>query len=633
MSVRGWIARSRSNPRGAWSTLDQTIKGSPMRAFISHNVRFSPGKVFSREGTTIRAAVAGAVTSMYNWINSTLNIVLISEGTTKIRKVNVADAVVTDLFTGLTAFRGMTVAEAGPRAYISTFTTAGLGANQVRVTDGGSANDKAFAPPLTFTGSSVTDGGVGLCTAGTHYIGFIFQSRSGFNGKPSPAPADVFTPLSITLPAGKRTINVSITLNTPAEAGLGSAIYVIMTRADNPNKWFYVPGVFAILPPSAAGWTQNFTGISITDEDLANRAELADPQFSVLSQLAAGTGPIEPSVIFPYRHRTVYIVNNKAYISNIDDAQAMSEDQHVIQTPGQKRIITGFPYGLGLYLVGDKWIASTSDNGDLPVLWPQPEEVAGMGTTAPKGVEWRTAGSYVWVACEDGLRIFRGAFEPIPITYLFSAWRDINWLAAYAITVVDDVVNRKCYVAVPMGAFTYPSHLIVVDYTAGLAYDQVDISLDNFSFETFGSICAVKEAATSRTSPWISPSGSGSILYLNPATHNDNGTAIHAVYETGYLRRDKGEKDIPSHYIRVGNASLGVTGNGNLTHTWYGVDRTLSVAPTPLPLSTSPGAELFAKFDLHPVEDFSVRLETNSVNEYFSLTGLAAYCKPSLYNP
>ena len=353
----------------------------------------------------------------------------------------------------------------------------------------------------------------------------------------------------------------------------------------------------------------------------------------MLSQTVGGVAPITPSVVLNYRRRVVYIQTNKVYISEIDDAQSISEDQHVIQTPGQKRIVTAFPFGQSLYLVGDKWIAESADNGDKPRLWTQPKEIAGMGTTAPLGLDWRTSGPYVWIACEDGLRLFRGAFEPLPITYLFSAWQNINWSAAYSIQVVDDIVNRRCYVACPMGNVTEPSHLITVDYTQGLAYDTVDISLDNFAFGLFSSICAVKEAATARTVVWLGPDGPGQILFLDESTHNDNGAAIQAVWESGYLRRQKGERDIDSHFIRVGNASFGVTGAGTLNHTWYGVDRTLSVTPASLALSGTPGRELFSKFDLSPVEDASVRVEVNALDHWFQLTGLTAFCKPMMYNP
>jgi hypothetical protein len=604
-----------------------------MRGFIAQNMRFAPGRAYSREGTTVRAMAAGAVNSMYNWITSGFNRVLFSEGGTKIRSLNVPDSVTSDLFTGLANVRGITVAESGNRAYIATFNSQALGAGPGLVTDGGSGNDQILAPPLQFTASSATDGGTGLCTAGTHLIGFVFQSRSGFSGKPSPVNGSgVFTPISITLAAGKRTINVSITLNTPATAGTGSAIYAIMTRADNQNKWFYVPNVLAVLPPSTVGWTQPFQ-ISITDEDLAARAESADDQFNVLSQTIGGSAPFLPSVTLAYRRRIVWISDNKAYISDIDDGQSLSEDQHVIQTPGRKRIVTAFPLGPSLWLVGDKWVAETSDNGDVPRVWSQPKEISGMGTTAPLGVDWRTAGQYVWMACEDGLRLFRGVFDPIPITYLFSAWQNINWAAAYCIQVVDDIVNRKVYVACPAGNATEPTHLITVDYTNGLAHDKVDISLDNFQFGLFSSICAVKEAQSARTVMWIGPDEAGPILFLDPNTHNDNGQPIHAVWESGYLRKQSGEADIESHFIRIGNASLGVTGNGTLMHTWYGVDRTRQVNPASLPLSVDPGRDLFTKFDLNHIEDGSVRLETNSVNHWFQLTGLTIFCKPTIYNP
>jgi hypothetical protein len=570
MSVRGWNSKEISQPRGAWSLVDQIQKGNPSRAFLAQNVRFSPGKVYSREGTSARTAVAGKTTGMYNWVTSSSNLVLFLEGGTKLRAQNVAGGGPSDLVTGLTA-RSMAVAESGPRSYVSFFATTGLGSAQCRVTDGASIADKAFQRPIVISSITAADGGAGLCTAGTHKIGFIFQSRSGFTGQPSASTA------SCTLNAGNRAINLSITLDTPAEAGVGSSIYVLMTRADNPNRWYFVPGAFAILPASSAAWTQGFVALNITDEDLATSAEDASAFFQRLAQDPSGNGPFLPSVVLPYRHRTVYIVDNKAYVSEIDDAQAVTEDQNVIQTPGQKRITAAFAQGQSLYLVGEKAVSTTSDNGDLPATWSQPEETAQIGAPAPKCVEPRTAGGYAWIANEHGLWIFQGTFDPFhpgqpkPITYLCAEWKRINWSAAYAVKVVDDIVNLKCYVAAPLDAATEPTHLFVVDYTNGLTYDTCDISLDNYNAATFSDICVVKETVTARSVLWIGPSAAGSIAVQDQTTHNDQGAAVHPVWESGFVRQV--EDEVPSDMLRVGAVHVRVRGNGTLQHTWYGMDR------------------------------------------------------------
>jgi len=291
--------------------------------------------------------------------------------------------------------------------------------------------------------------------------------------------------------------------------------------------------------------------------------------------------------------------------------------------------------------VGDKWIAESSDNGDLPVLWSQPKEIAGIGTLAPKGVEWRTAGQYVWMACQDGLRMFRGVFDSIPVTYLFEEWKDIDWSRAAAIQVVDDIVNHKVYVAVPMISIFTPSpvndptHLICVDYTQGLGYNEVDISIDNFSWGVFDSICAVKDTLfLERSQLWIGPNTATTIYRLDQDVRTDAGLPINAVWESGFLRRGPGEKDLPSNFIRVGNASIAAFGTGLLAHTWQSSSPPaggMAIAPPVLSMDF-PGGELFTKFDLHPVEDFNVRLAVAG-DGFFTLTGLTVYLKPSLYNP
>lgn len=644
MSVRGWFSKEIRGFRGAWTSVDQLSERDPRRGFISRNVRFGEDKVYSREGAASIAAasVAGSITSMHNWITSSQNLMLMLEASSKVRPYNIATAAFgSDLITGLTC-RQMTVAEVGTRAVMAFATTAGAAAAQARITNGSTQTDKCFQPPLTFSASSAVDFGGGNCTAGTHKIGLIFQSRSGFAGKPSPAPGDTFTPLSVTLNAGNRAISVSITLTTPAEAGTGSAVFPIMTRADNPSKWYFIPsgtpgyGVTISPPASTVGHNIAFT-ISISDEDLALRGEVADDYFNRLAQVVAGTGPFSPSAVCAYGKRIVYIVDNKAYISDIDDAQSVTEDLHVRQCPGQKKIVTAFQSGEVLYFVGDKWTAAVRDNGDVPATWPVPEQVAEIGTTAIRGVQSKTSGKHTWIAATSGLWTFQGGTydpfhpgSPKPVTYFWAdQWKRINWEAPYSIEVWDDVENLVCYVAAPLDANTSASHVFVVDYSEGLTHDRVDISLDNYSFSTFGCLGLARET-NGKTALWIGPSSSGTIARLDSTAHSDLSTnAINSVYETGFIRLPN---EIESNMIRVGNAHLRVRGSGSLIQTWYGEDRVLSVTPATITLATSPGIEVFSKKDLHPVENFSMRFETNASGHWFELFGVRPYYRPSLYN-
>lgn len=644
MSTRGWHQKEVSGPRGAWTTTALVRKGNPARGSVAQNVRFSPGKVSSREGTSAVFSSAGKVTGLFNWISPSENLLLYQDGST-IKRRKLSDGTTDDAVTGLSTTRAPSFADLGPRAYFCGFDTSGTGTMQCRIHDGnytsGSLNvDVAFRGPLTFSAFTAVDTGTGFCTKGAHKIAFIFQSRSGFAGQPSPVSAGAFAPVTVTLNAGQRTIRASVTLNTPADAGLGCALFPIMTRADNPNNWFFVPETFYApdplsIPASTGAWSF-FVDISISDEDLANRAESANDQFNRMVA-GASSGPFNPNFVAAYGKRMTYGVGVDVYVSEIDDPQAITADFNRLNLPSQRKVGMGFQIGQAYYLTGDKWTGRTSDTGDLPSTWPQPEVISdSIGAQFPNCVEPRTAGGYAWIAAESGLYVFDGKYPNRQISYLQGdIWDRINWSAAYAIQIADDVTSLKCYVAVPLDGATEPTHLLVYDYTNGLAYDTCDFGFYLFSAATFSAIRMVKENSTSRSVLYIGPSAAGSVLHLDESTHNDAGAAIDCIWESSYVR---GAGEIQSKTIRVGNMDLWVRGAGTLALTWYGLDRATNVQPMLLgngmattTLSSAPGIIYGAKGDLSPVENYSVRFRVNQVNGWLEVSGFTAYARPALW--
>lgn len=641
MSTRNWTSKEILGPRGAWTSGALVRKGNPARASVAQNVRFSPGVCQSREGTSsVWTPTGGAVGSMFNWISPSDNHLIYLDGTTAKRR-KLSDGTTTTLASSLSTTQALSCADLGPRLYFCGFTTALAGATQCRVYDGASAIDTAFRSPLTVTSMTAIDGGAGQCTKGTHKFAFVFQSRSGFAGQPSPLSAGVFTPVSVTLNAQSRSVTFTITLDTPADAGTGSAIYPIMTRASNPNVWYFVPDMQILNPTaSSVGYVAAFT-ISVSDEDLAARAETADNQFNLLVQ-TSGTGPFSPNWVAAYGKRMAYGVGNKVYFSDIDDPQAVTEDFNVRQTPGQRSIAIGRQLGQDFYYFGDRWTARDSDNGDLPSTWSTPSDVSGaIGTSAPLGICPGKDNQWLWVAAEGGLYLFTGSYPEHPVSYYQSdIWARINWAAAYCIQVADDTVNLKVHVAVPLDGATSPTHDMVFDYTQGKTFDSCDFSLDNFAAATFGSIAAVKEATSARTSVYIGPSAAGRVLKLDTTTHDDvhpttgTATAVSAIWESSYIRRPG---ELGSKTIRVGNADLWIRGSGTLTHLWKGLDGTPSVTPTVMgagsvttTLSTAPGIELQSKADIMS-ENVTMRFATNAVGAWFSLSGFRPYYRQGLW--
>ncbi len=625
MSLRGWPSKEISDFRGAWTRLDG-IQARPSRGFIAKNVRFEPGRVKSREGFSVRlAAVPNKIATFHNWITSAFNQVIYFEGADTVKMLNLNGDTVATLFTQAGA--GVHVAESGDKAFIATFNSLGHAAGQVRISlplISAGQIDKAFAPPWV-TLPVIADAGDGDVTEGVHRFGYIVETRTGFVGKPSPQPGDVFTPTSFTVAAGGRRLTLSMTANTPADTAF---IHPIMTRTDNLDRWYFVPDAQIAVPGGATGWPISVP-IDISDERLADSAEEANDHFNALTQSVTGTGPISASGVMTYGKRMVYFANNVVYFSEPDDFQYITEDQHGVQTPGKKRVMTGFQLRGSFYLVGPGWTHEVSDNGDVPATWSSPTEVSSaIGTLAPMGVEWRTAGDYAWVAATAGLYLFDGRYQPRPISYFNTPeWARINWAAAHAVQVRDDYVNQKVYVEAPLDGALAATHLLVWDYARGLTPEDVDFSLDNIGASTLGGIGLVQDPTTLELEFWVGPPAAGSILRRNAEVRTDNGLKIEAEYETGHViaRGDRGKR-----INRFGGLDVSVEGSGNLAIVVYGIDR-IRWLTFSLPVTATPGESFERKFSLVD-ENVSVRCSAESTGDWFDLYSLTPYWKPFVTN-
>jgi hypothetical protein len=642
LSLRGFNSKRIQDFRGAWSLLDG-VQVRPNRGFVSQNVRFIGGRVLTRDGFAAHAGVttAGKVTSAHQWIAAGLHALVYHDN--GIVKMLTLPSTVTTLFTLSGA--GASVAEAGSVAFVSVFSSTGLGVGQCRVVLPyvvGAPADVAFQPPLTFASFSASEPSAGLTTEGSHKYGFVLTSRTGHIGKPSPAPLDVFTPLTHSC-TGLKTVRLSITLNTPAQAGVGSLIQPIMTRSDNPNKWFYVPtpdGGWPILPASATGWTQTFD-ISVTDEDLANRATALEDDndaFSYLAQSVLGTGPISPSFVFAYGSRIGYVLGEAnintypaIYFSEPFKYQTITEDFHKVFMPQRRQIIAAGAIRGTAYLFGPNWTYSCADNGGLPSTWGAPQEVSGaIGTRSPLGACFQTAGDYAWVAAEAGLYLFAGAYDARPVTYYRSdIWKRINWAAATAVQVKDDIVKRQVIVAAPLDAATSASHLIVVDYSRGMTPEDVDISAPDpiGGVSTFGGIAIVTDSTTRKSVLWVGPDAAGSFLKSEDGRRNDNGSMIDWIYETGQLLT-AGEGEQANAF---GGFMLRGLGGGDLVSTLYGLDRGVSAVAPVIALSSAPAKEYEALVYLSE-ENFSLRFSASALNSWLDLSSLRPYWMPQRTN-
>ncbi len=643
------------------------------------NCRIEFGTVKSRPGTSAVFASEGKVTALFNWINpGGDSLVLYQDGAT-LKSYNQTNAVSTVLLTAMTS-RSPSFSPLDVWTYLCGYDTQGNGTMGVRVYGGEDTTthlpqvDPAFRAPPSITTWTATDLIPGVCTAGTHLFGFVYQNRTGYSGKPVIADS-LGNPFTITT-AGTLQIKIDITLppqtdgGASVNGGVQAKLFLIATRADNPALWYFIPTdtqtgqVGEIDVPLNASTPMTFV-MNLSDEDIA--ASLAGDTAQANFLL---TQPPDPSFVVAYGNRMCYGCGTTLYASDLQNPQSVAADLNAVRMQNQRKIGYAFqlPGNTSLYLTGDRWTGYVTDNSDSPATWAQPVQVSdALGAPLPNLVCQQTGGNYAWIVTEAGPYLFDGAYGDNPLTYLNSGlapdgsaigWTGVNWAANYCIQVKDDVKNLKLYIAVPMGAAGEPNAMFVIDYRMGKTFDTCDISIDVFDPVFFSSIGVVKESATGLSNLWIGPEAAGSVRRFDTSTHNDLGNPIDSYWESGLMRAS----ETSTAMIRLGYMDLWVRGHSTLdadllrrqaaiegvravesgfglavvtisgderSFNWLGLQ---TVAGVPAALEPGVAMQYSAKFDLARVYNYDIALGTFGIDNYFELSGLTCYSRPDLSN-
>lgn len=456
--------------------------------------------------------------------------------------------------------------------------------------------DKCFEAPgiINPSPSSTTGGPNGdVVTPGTHRIGYVTQTRNGYTTGWGPAPGGNFVPVSVTTAAGE-SISVVISGAHPVTA---AKYTIIMTRADNPNRWYFVPGAVGdVIGGTSVAVT---IPVDISDEDLAAAASNDASEYGVLlHQSAAGLGPIEPSVVFSYGTRVGYVADDVVYFSDPNDPQHITEDQHGIILPGRRKVRSVMVHRGVCYLLGPGWTYAVTDNSDVPATWAEPQLVDGkIGTSAPKGTAVGANGADGWVADDAGLFRFDGVYSPgaygvpssgLPISWYNSdVWKRINWNAAYAVKVVDDNTGQRIMVFAPLDAATTASHILTWHYHYGKTPDAVMFSLNSIGSYSPADGAIVLDPTSKTRKLWVSGT---KIMQESATAIDDDGTAIASNYQFPLVAKS------PTRFTAFYGADLRVRGTGTLNLTAYSMGNKLSRPVKPIDLETEPGIEILRSF-------------------------------------
>lgn len=670
---------------GAWLLQDPSMV--PQSAALrSQNVEFAAGMVGVRKGfgqvntgAYPLALTNTSVREMYCWY-APFSDINTSYGDAALVALDVLD--LTDVVLGIVTIKGLATYNLGAGVAIGGLSTLPVGASFTGVgmrlyyayfdvaqhsagTMGGCATAYGSAGSLAFAGTanslfpgpstyapSTSEPGAGLVTAGVHRVGYLIEYKNGFTTRVSPdtgatyASLNTFAPITFTA-TGSKNARLTITNTWDAEV---VAISAIMTTTTNLNQYYIVPGSRTAV---SASFTITF---DITDADLSSQGIDATPYLYWTTQAGSATGgPVVTLKPFLTRHlclwgdRMAYLatqVDNNGtsvdvvYVSERNNYQAVTSDQHIIQLPGQRSTVTLFSMGGNHYIAGPHEIYAVSDNGDVPATWSAPRLIDGrFGTQAIHGVEVSPSGNYAWIADQSGLYLFTGApITSLPASYQQSPdWDRINWASAYCIKIKDDASNTRVQVMVPLDGATSPSHIMTFDYTRGSTWDAIQYSLDSVAAGYgLGSMELVRNDLAGQATGnqgkvelWL-----GSTTILKPILrrmsdvdtnpYRDNAAlAINASYRTCPLPERGGVINIHHGF----HARL--KGSGVIIPVLRDIDAARSFTCRSVTLAAAPDADILCLADLRGELGY-VEFATNTLDYYWKLAYLKYYYSPYL---
>jgi hypothetical protein len=631
-------------------------------ALAAQNVSFIEGRVLTRYGFGPVWTPSKKITTLYNWIQSTTNRLVYFHSNSDVVSRDLVSTTETTLLTGLTA-NAMVATRSGARLYMSFFGSDGLGSTECRVWDGNSPGgvpsvDKCFArPPLDseiYIGTS--PGMVGFMTPGKHYGGLVFTSRSGYDTRPGPVAYDdtlTFVPFSFTIPAGGGQCLISFTF-----VGGWAAVpewvlaQVVLTTVDNPERYWVVPGANLVLPPAGGGPADII--LNISDTTLSGKSTVSatdDGWFTRYCQDKDGDGPIDPFLILDYNGRMVYLtsltdpatgsVTTAAFISDVDDAQQISLNRHMLQLPEFRPLTSGFALGGILYLLSNNSTWAFSDNNGDPTSWPSARMIDGrIGTVFPRGVTVNSSRGWAWVADTSGLFCFQGGvYEFLPSSHRQEPdWLRINFAAPpECFRIIDDMMDHMVYVMAALDGAVTPTHLLAWDYHNGVDQESIKYcGLWPIAGGAYlpGDMEIIQHPTSKRKEVWLAPWAQGKVLRqkyvpadLITTVFSDDTTGIDSYYEMSVA----GVSDAPNQQI---GDHLRIRGAGTAGVSVMSLDGVRTHTARDLTLSDVPGRRELILYNVQS-EALRIRIDNKSssaahatAGNYFNLSALTHYFKP-----
>lgn len=607
-------------------------------AVLSYNSKYFPGRAQTREGTTpVDLTANNNWTSPFYWAQGqsgspTHYLAYMRDfgASGRIYLRNLATNVEYNLATLPTTALAVSFVSSGQRLYAAAMS--GLFATgQGYVWDGNVAHtmDATFQRPMKAAEVTLalTQPGSGVCTAGAHNVGVLFQTRSGYWTRPGPVDSTlVLQPQTIT---STGTNNIVATL-TPVSTWPSwiANIQLIYTSTLNDFQYYVVPGT--ITPVTAGGSGAVTATIDVADLQIRSigsqgAGTLADDYFSLLSMDASNSPPFNVRFVTQWGNRLVWCGNyggiDSLFVSDQLNPEWISADQHLLQLP------SGLPIGGAFAMNGIFYVISSAggmfaftDNGGRPATFQPPHIVDGkVSVVSPFSVTVAANGGYAFIAAQQGLFVYSsGVFPTVPLSY----YQTPDWIAQ----VFDPSVGMTpCVKDFPQESIVIVQNgesagvpgggkSLVFNYQNGMTPDKIRYSLwySHSGGSGFGGFNPGTEIVYSPTRLcWEYWGYNGVGMHRMKSkragdavatmyTDVDLDTTTHGIdwqYQASYLPSASGE--IFNHLaVRLRAASLQST--GLLSVSVKNIDGTITVTPvvSPIAITSTPGKKYHMFYDL-----------------------------------
>lgn len=472
----------------------------------------------------------------------------------------------------------------------------------------------------TITMEEVTAGETaGNIDAGKHKFAVVYETESGFLTGLGPLIATVFTPTIYDAPGSKKVLIANIPIG-PVNI---TARHIVATKAGE-EEYFFVPDG-DILDNVTTSIT-----LSFFDSELVESADYLEDQLtSIPACLKMVTyGPRAALIGFPNPDGSLVRFSRPGEPEAFDQITGIKQinvdDQHNLQTGFELRGLLYLGKTLGWYALQDNGLDPTEWDEAICIDKGVSGQVYGV-SDIPNQLEGATR-DRVLIVDASGVLVFDGVFRDPDITWkVGDVWKRINRNLANKIQILDDPVNKRIYLNIPLGLGSTDINAILFgDYSecGGFPnakdikwtiwmYPWAPLSISIFDLEGKGN-------------PIFRYSGNA-ILYRACRAgdaRNDDGTAIVNYIRLPYLA--PGDNFGEVNYF--GSIRFRTEGVGNLDITLYGEDNLPVTVPPTVLLATAPAQELLRLINFK-AERMSIRLGMDALDEWFYLTRVRIHGK------